>query len=236
MFQKNIPAPAVIVPEFPGPLKLAADNVDAAVKVRRHVEGVLTAALGSLDEAHRDGAEVRAGLAEAETMAALDSTEGDRALRRRHTASRDAIEICEVRVQGLQNKRAHALRAENEARVELSRQFTAWKREQHAAIRAGLAAAINTLVNEVRLAYAAAVATGDIRTISCIANLQVALPGDQRNLCNPQRLNWKNDPAAAEVHGKLSGVCAAITPVLGELAEAQALAPAVTVEPIDDAA
>ena len=84
----------------------------------------------------------------------------------------------------------------------------------------------------MRLAYAAAVAVGDNRTISCIANLQVSAPGDRRNLCNPQRLNWKNDPAAAEVHGKLSDVCAAITPVLGELAEA---ATAVTVEQVDAA-
>jgi hypothetical protein len=232
MSQKSVPAPAATAPELPGSLKLAADKVGAAVTARRHVEDVLTVALKSLEAALCGKAEVRAALAEAETAAALANTEVDRALQRRHIVSRDAIEICEVRVQGLQDKRADALRAENEARIELSRQFIAWKREQHAAIRAGLEAAIKVLVGDVRLAYAAAVAVGDNRTISCIANMQVSVPGDQHNLCNPQRLSWKNDPAAIEAHARLASVCAAVAAMLGELAEA---ATAVTVEQVDAA-
>lgn len=225
MFQKTVPAPAVIVPELPGSLKAAADRVDAAVKARHHIEAVLATAIGSLEEARREGAEVRSGLAEAETKAALDNSEVDRALRRRHTASRDAIEIGEVRVQGLQDKRGEALRAENEARIELSRQFTAWRREQYAAIRDDVEHAVGRFVGEVRRIYAAAVAVGDTRTISSVGHMQVSLPGDQRNACNPQRLDWKNDPAAVEAHGKLARVCAAVTPMLGELADTPAAAP-----------
>jgi hypothetical protein len=224
MFQKNVPAPAAIVPELPGPLQAAADRVDAAVKTRRHVEDVLTAALGAQEEAQRESSGVRAGLAAAETAAALDNTEVDRALRRRHTASREGIEICDVRVQGLQDKRAEALRAENDARMELSRQFTGWRREQHTAIRASLEAAINVFVVEVRRACAAAIAVGDNRTLSCVANMQVSLPGEQRNLCNRQRLNWKSHPDAAKIHQELSRVCSAVAPMLGELAEVATVA------------
>ena len=60
-------------------------------------------------------------------------------------------------------------------------------------------------VGDARRAYAATIAVGDHRTISCIGNMQVSAPGDQRNVCNRQRLNWKNVPDAAEVHKELNG-------------------------------
>ncbi|MFB3826479.1 MAG: hypothetical protein ACE15B_06900 [Bryobacteraceae bacterium] len=220
LYKKNAPIPIASATVLSEPLQAAADRVDEKVNERRHVDEVIAATEKALNEARQEAADVRGQMAQAESAAALGGGEGDRALRRRHATCRDAVEVIEARLEGLHQKRLEALQAENRAHRDLAREYDAWRREQCSVIRADMEQAVRRCVAELTRLYAAATAVGDSRTTGTIGNMQVYLPGEQRNLCNRQRLNWKSDPAAMEVYTKLSNVRAAIIPKLAELADA----------------
>ncbi len=216
-------APAAVAPVMPEPtftasLQAAIQSTARAVQEQAKVEQALAAARGSVLHAERDLQQAQERLSVAEAGAAVGDADVDRGARKRLVSCRDELDFCRARLAGLEDRLKTVAATTNEERRKLATEFRNWQRDQAERVMEQFyKPALATLLDAMRVLTAAGAALSVNRLVAVARQSVVPDPADpSRDLSNPKRLAWRDDPTAKALYGRLLALRAEVEPLLGE--------------------
>jgi len=206
-----------LILELSPALKTAVEDAHRVAAEQARIEAAMSAARSELTTAEAELEAVRRALASTEAEAALGG-QTDRQARKNLVAARDQVEFASAKVAGLEERRNAVLEELRQARYKVDIQWRAWSRETAARILdAFYLPLLEEFLAAARLLTAAGSALNVGRLVAIARGLFVADPEDPlRNLANPKRSKWQDDPEAAALYQQIVDVHALVGPHLSE--------------------